>query len=520
MDERIARLKTSQDALNFAANAHRLGHPELETQALQRAGELRTLEDGYHSPAEQAIAIALYAYEHERSQLEARTFRAHRTRQMLAKHGALVAAERMVLRRQPSKGFEVLEDAGLQELSFESIVDRFPNEFSVDAVEAARARLKGKPVPTRTNAASTVAMNNMANVAPVQDAEALAFLRGFQDPSAWFLGRWLPRYRKTIQFIERALADDRPQDLFEIVWKSVDNHISNAGPGLMKYDTVDEMRDDLIQVIRDIHRDPSAENFEHVIERFEGWKAEGRTVMVPRLLIARAFAGIHPGRYHTTVDTRSQRDAIRWFGEHTGFITPRSPNWAVRAISLTDHMDRTGLFGENVFLRNLFPWFVVEQLRGRVAPTEIPPGHSPRPASAFVELSSERRLVALRHNAVQTALFELLASEFGESRVWTEYPTGTGGYADAIARNPEGDCYLYEVKIADTAVEVVRQAIGQLLEYGFRSGGLEPSRLFIVGEPAIDAITVEYLNRLRNDFNLDIEYFQVALPDRVPTHDP
>jgi len=37
MDERVARLKTPQDARRFAQNARRLGHPELEAQALQRS---------------------------------------------------------------------------------------------------------------------------------------------------------------------------------------------------------------------------------------------------------------------------------------------------------------------------------------------------------------------------------------------------------------------------------------------------------------------------------------------------
>ena len=518
MEERIARLKTSQDARQLAENARRLGHPELEANALQRASELKALEDGYTSPAQQAIAAALYAYEEQQSQLKGRTFRANRTRQMLAKHGALTAAERMVLHRQPSKGFEVLEEAGLQALSFEAIIDRFPDEFSTAAVEAARARLEGKlpPLVARTASSSSLSVDEAEDdiFAPVAlDAEAVAFLDGFQNPGAWFLARWLPRYRETIQAIAQALADDRPQDLFNTLWKTADNAISHAGQGLLKYDTVDGMRAEFIQVIRDIHRDGSPANFEHIVERFEGWKADGRIGMVPRLLIARAFAGVHPQSYHTTVDVSSQNQVLKWFVEHTHFIMPRSTNWAARAQALVAHLDRAGVFGEDLLARNIFPWFVVDQLRARTAPTDIPPGHSPRPDSAFADLPPARRAIALRHNAVQTALFALLAAEFGEDRVWTEYPTGTGGYADAIARHPDNSCQLYEIKIADTAAQVVRQAMGQLLEYGFRAGGLEPLRLFVVGEPVLDSITRRFLTRLRADFNLEIDYLQIELPD-------
>ncbi len=518
MEERIARLKTSQDARKLAKNAQRLGHPELELQALRRASELKAIEDGYISPAQQAIAIALYAYEEQQSQLNGRKFHAHRTRQMLKKYGALTAAERMVLHRRPSKGFEVLEEAGLQELSFEAIVVRFPDEFTAAAVEAAHARLEGRQLPPLAvpSALSSVPLVDEVDhdvPAPAMlDAEAATFLRGFQNTKAWFLSDWMPRYRETTQVIAHALADDRPQDLFDILWKRADNAVSHAGQGLMKYDTVDGMRSEFVQVIRDIHLDGSPANFERILERFEGWKAESRIEKVPRLLVSRAFAGVHPHRYHTTVDAYRQNQALQWFVEHTGFPMPRAASWAARAQALVVHLDRAGVFGEDILARNMFPWFVVDQLRARTAPTDIPPGHSPRPATAFSDLPPTQRVIALRHNAVQAALFAQLASEFGEDRVWTEFPTGTGGYADAIARLPDDSCQLYEIKIAETASEVVRQAMGQLLEYGFRAGGLEPVKLFAVGEPALDKVTHTFLARLRADFNMEIGYFQVELP--------
>jgi len=201
--------------------------------------------------------------------------------------------------------------------------------------------------------------------------------------------------------------------------------------------------------------------------------------------------------------------ALKWFADHTGFVIPRSTNWAARARALVTHLDRSGVFGEDILLRNLFPWFVVHQLRARYSPADIPPRHASRPVSAFADLPPAQRVIALRHNAVQTELFARLTIEFGEGRVWTEYPTGTGGYADAIVRRPDGRCHLYEIKIASTAAEVVRQAMGQLLEYSFREGGLEPTKLFVVGEPVLDDVTRRFLGRLGADFNLDIAYLQV-----------
>jgi len=518
LDQRIARLKTPQDARQFAKNARRLGHPELEAEALQRSRELQAIEQGFISPAEQAIAVALYAYEEEQSRVKGRTFRAHRTRQMLERHGALVAAERMVLNRQPSTGFGVLEEAGLQELSFEAIVSRFPDEFSPDAIAAAHARLEGRPLPPRSAAPPTVSDPSTASEARPHTTrveptpEAVNFFSGFRTPDAWFQESWMPRYRTTIRAIAEALAASRPEDAVDVLWKTVDNSISHAGQGVLRFDLVDGMRPEFVQVIRDIASDHTPGNFERIVERFEGWKAQGRVSMVPRLLIARAFAGIHPQHYHTTVDERSQEDVLQWFVENTDFILPRPRGWADRAQALVRHMERVGVH-EDALARNLFPWFVMEQLRSRSKSNEIPPGHRPRAAGAFADLPPQRRAIVLRHNAVQTALYDMLVETFGRENVWTEHATGTGGFADAVARRADGRCELYEIKIAATAAEVVRQAMGQLLEYGFRIGGLEPARLIVVGEADLDAHTSHFLARLRSEFKLEVDYLQVVAPD-------
>lgn len=346
------------------------------------------------------------------------------------------------------------------------------------------------------------------------DGEAQSFMSGFRDHTHPYLKAWLPRYRRTILAIERALSNNQPQDVFETIWKTRDNSIANAGQGVMNHQIVDSMRVELIQVIRDIQAGADPANFKRIVERFEGWRAERLIDAVPRLMIARAFAGVHPHHYHTTVHGDDQDTALAWFGEHTGLAMPASSNWAVRAQALVDHLNRANLFGgEDVLVRNMFPWSVVAQLRARAGHRNIKPGHTPRPDSAFAHIPQSQRTIDLRHNRIQTVLFKRLASQYGEDKVWTEYPTGTGGFADAIAQQSDDGCLLYEIKIADTAAEVVRHAMGQLLEYGFRAGGLEPVKLFAVGEPALDDVTREFIERLRDGFGLPIEYLQIELRD-------
>src|SRR3989344_4704942 len=281
MDERVARLRSSQDARQLAENALRLGRLDVSAQALERAGELQAQEEGFSTPAQIAIARALYAYEEEQSRLKNRTFRANRTRQMLSRHGALQAAERMVLKGEASPP------------ALRTNPRRSSHRVESD---------DGPPMPAAL------------------DAEAQMFVSGFRAPDSWFMSGWLPRYRQTIDAIAKALSENHPEELFETLWKTADNHIANAGQGLLKYEVVDGMRADLIQVIRDIATDDSPANFAHIVDRFETWKAEGRIGFVPRLLIARAFAGVHPLRYHTTVDATSQNKAIQWLVKHTNLV--------------------------------------------------------------------------------------------------------------------------------------------------------------------------------------------------------
>ncbi|MCZ8317211.1 MAG: hypothetical protein O9303_00075 [Silanimonas sp.] len=519
MDERVGRLKTSKEAKEFARNASRLGRPDLEEQANRRAHQLRAIEEGYASPAQVAIAEALYVYEDQQSVLKGKTFRANRTRQMLDRHGPLAAAERMVLSPRPSKGFEVLEEAGLQALSFEAIIDRFPEEFSAEAVAAARARLgiapQAEAVPSAgEHVVAPIARDVQARRAvakPVPDGYALSILSGFSNPNAPYRTQWLPRYRAATEAISLSIASSEPREAFDLLWMTQENGISNAGKGMLSFQEVDRLRDDLLQVLEEIYSDGSPSCFISIIERLEGWKEEGKLKKVPRLLVARAFAGIHPGSFHTTVDARSHNEALDWFTAHTGFEQPEATDWATRAKALTEHLDQLELIPRDIHLRNVFPWFVVDQLRATKPLMPKPAGFRPRPTSTYADLPAERRRILLRHNQVQEKLYNLLAAEHGHENVWTEQPTGTGGYADALVRTPRHRYFLYEIKIGKTAADVVRQAMGQLLEYGFRSNGLEPERLFVVGEPDLDDETRRFLKRLKAEFNLDIHYLQIAL---------
>ena len=142
LDSRIEKLETVEACKRFAANAMRLGRPDLADQARKRAVEIRAASHDARSDAEKECLQAIYAYEEVLSAKNGRTTRASRTWQMIDRHGILGAAERAVDRPHETAGYTALVEMGLEEFAFESVILRYPDQFSAEAVERSRQRLK------------------------------------------------------------------------------------------------------------------------------------------------------------------------------------------------------------------------------------------------------------------------------------------------------------------------------------------------------------------------------------------
>jgi len=130
---------------------------------------------------------------------------------------------------------------------------------------------------------------------------------------------------------------------------------------------------------------------------------------------------------------------------------------------------------------------------------------APRTTFTREELSVDR---ALRHNIVQAALFEHLESIHGQNASG-EQSFGNGARVDVATRDGDGTKYVYyELKTGLSARSCIRDAIGQLLEYSYWPGGQLAHRLVIVGEAEYDDEAKAYIEKLRKDFSLPIEYQQ------------
>lgn len=117
--------------------------------------------------------------------------------------------------------------------------------------------------------------------------------------------------------------------------------------------------------------------------------------------------------------------------------------------------------------------------------------------------------VDIRHSYLQEELVKELEVKYGEKNVSLE--NYFNGNKIDIAVKHDNNFYFYEIKTASSAKSCVRQAMGQLLEYAFGNGINNASNIFVAGEFNIDNETDTYLNYLRNEFKIPINYKKIDL---------
>lgn len=142
MDERIEKMTSVESCERYISNAIRLGNAELEKQARLRALQIRADEYGHTNPAERDCLCAVFAYEQVLTAKNGRKTRASRTWPLIKKHGILMAAEKAVDKDGETAGYQALVQMGLQDVAFEAVILRYPEQFSESAVQHAQERMK------------------------------------------------------------------------------------------------------------------------------------------------------------------------------------------------------------------------------------------------------------------------------------------------------------------------------------------------------------------------------------------
>lgn len=122
--------------------------------------------------------------------------------------------------------------------------------------------------------------------------------------------------------------------------------------------------------------------------------------------------------------------------------------------------------------------------------------------------TTERRvLVKANHSKIQAKLIEELKREFGDENISVEQKIG---YNEIDVVVKDGNEYIfYEVKVASSLKMAIREALGQLMEYSYYGATKLAKKLVIVSNYQLDNKNASYLDFLRKEFNLPIEYRQV-----------
>jgi len=137
MDETILNLKTPEECILLAAK-----YSDLALQARRRAIELRVASHESKREVETELLKVLYAYEEVLSIKNKRRTHASRTWGMVKRYGIIGAAERAVNRKIEPMGYKVLDEMGMNDLTFEAVIVRFSDSFNPEVVNRARARLE------------------------------------------------------------------------------------------------------------------------------------------------------------------------------------------------------------------------------------------------------------------------------------------------------------------------------------------------------------------------------------------
>ena len=153
----VGHLKTPEDCEQVALNVE-AKQPAFAILARRKAIEIKASTHKATTEAEVHSLQAVYAHERVMTLERGRKTRATRKWQMITKLGVIAAMESIVKTPTESAGYQALVKMGMQDMSFEAVVLRHPDVFSVEAVAQSKQSLDSLMSPA-ASAVSTVPVN-------------------------------------------------------------------------------------------------------------------------------------------------------------------------------------------------------------------------------------------------------------------------------------------------------------------------------------------------------------------------
>lgn len=117
-------------------------------------------------------------------------------------------------------------------------------------------------------------------------------------------------------------------------------------------------------------------------------------------------------------------------------------------------------------------------------------------------------LMQLKHKEIQEKIYNQLSkSSKGTLRkVGTENRTGFGKSVDIVVSCPEEGIIFYEIKTSGSALQCIREAIGQLFEYSYYTNNHFAQKLIVVGLSKASKPVQQYLEYLKVKLGISLCY--------------
>ena len=117
------------------------------------------------------------------------------------------------------------------------------------------------------------------------------------------------------------------------------------------------------------------------------------------------------------------------------------------------------------------------------------------------------------HNAISKSLAKYLR-ETNKVVVSREHSSGYGANRIDIVAKDQDRLIFYEIKTYSSIRVSVREAIGQLIEYGYYPNRKNAAEFVIVSHLPADSHTISYFKHLREQLNLPIYYQYYNLKEK------
>jgi hypothetical protein len=140
----------------------------------------------------------------------------------------------------------------------------------------------------------------------------------------------------------------------------------------------------------------------------------------------------------------------------------------------------------------------------------------PNPDGEFIdeEISSTSNYVRqkkeieikLLHRQISKSLTKYLVSIYGNTNVRAEHPVRSSQKRIDLLVRTESQYYFYEIKTYPSAKTSIREALGQLLEYRFDTGIVQPVEMIIISHIPADDSIIRYMEYLRERYKIPLYY--------------